>query len=63
MSHKISVTDKVYDTIRKFQGPREPYSHVIERAFSVFETIQEVKDTLGPEHYLTQRPKVEVKID
>jgi len=61
MSHSIKISDRVYQLIQKYQGPREPYSHVIERAFSVFETISEVKATLGPSHHLAERPKEEVK--
>jgi len=61
MSRSIKVTDEVYRTIRKYMGAQESYSHVIERAFSVFETITEVKNTLGPSHYLMERRKQEVK--
>jgi len=57
MSKSIKVSDQVFETIQKYQGPRESYSSVIERALSVFVTITEVKETLGPSHYLMQRPK------
>jgi len=55
MSKSIKVTDQVYKTIKKYMGPQESYSHVIERALSVFETISEVSETLGPAHYLKEK--------
>ena len=61
MSHSIKITDKVYAIIQKYQSPRESYSSVIERALSVFETIDEIKETLGPGHYLMGKQKEEVK--
>ena len=43
MSKSIKVTDKVYETIKGYMGPQESYSHVIERAFDAWETIDRIK--------------------
>jgi len=61
MSKPIKITDNVYARIQKLQGPREPYSEVIERALNAYETIQGIRDGLPASHYLQERPKQEVK--
>lgn len=43
MSKSIKVSDSVYQTIQKYQEKRESYSHVIERAFNAWETIELIK--------------------
>ena len=55
MSKSIKVSDEVYQTIKQFMGPQESYSHVIERALSVFVALSEASKTLGPAHYLKEK--------
>lgn len=43
MSKTIRVTDAIWELIRKYQGQRESYSHVLERAFDAWETIDKIK--------------------
>lgn len=39
----IKVNRAIYELIRKYQGPRETYSHVLERAFDAWEIIDKIK--------------------
>ena len=43
MFKSIKVSQEVYELIRKYQGPREAYSHVLERAFDAWEVIEKIK--------------------
>lgn len=61
MSMTIRVSDEVYRRIQALQGPRETYSEVIDRCLSVVETVKGIRDTLGPSHYLMERPKQAVE--
>jgi len=57
MSKTIRVDDQVYLRLQRLQGPRETYSEVIERCLSIVEAFKGLSDTLGPSHYLMERPK------
>lgn len=41
MSKSIKVSDEVFHELQKYQGPRESYSHVIERALAAWRAIDE----------------------
>jgi len=60
MAKKISVSDEVYYRIQKYQGPRETYSHVLERAFDAWETIDAIKRGEYPPFTDQERAKQEV---
>lgn len=57
MSKPIKIRDDQYKRLQELQGPRETYADVLERLLKVFDTVSDVRDTLGPHHYLSQRPK------
>lgn len=62
MMHSIKVSDETYRKLRRLQGPRESYSKVVDRLLAIVEPLQEVKELIGPAHYLAERPKEEVKV-
>lgn len=57
MSKTIRVDNPVYDRLEKLIIHRETFSHVIERLLKLYDTMTEVKETLGPSHYIMERPK------
>lgn len=61
MSRPIKVSNEVYEKLQKLQRPRESYSEVIERLLMMTEPLLEASRLLGSAHYLTERPKQEVK--
>lgn len=52
MSRSIKVSDQVYRELRELQGPRETYSHVIERLLAIVRPIRDAAGFLGPGHDL-----------
>lgn len=61
MSKRIAIRDDQYKRLQEIQEPRETYADVLERLLKVFSTVSDVRDTLGPHHYLAQRPRVGVE--
>lgn len=61
MSKTIKVSDEVFSDLQELQGPRETYSHVIERLVQIVKELRGVSTILGPSHYLKERPREEVK--
>ncbi len=61
MSKSIKITAKVFGLILKYQGPRETYSAVIERAFTGFEALDEASKIFQGLPHIPERPEVEVK--
>lgn len=61
MSHLIRVSDEVYVELVELLERRESFGKVIERLVRVYKTLDSVSRTLGPSHYLKERPKEEVK--
>lgn len=59
MTHCVKLSDKTYNRLRELQGPRETYDMVIGRLIFIRDTIATVGDTLGPSHYLRERPPYE----
>jgi len=57
MSKTIRVDDQIYDRLERLIIHRETFSHVIERLLKLYDTMTEVKETLGPSHYIMERPK------
>ena len=43
MSKSIKVSELVFKRIQHYQGPRESYSHVIERMSDAWETLEAIK--------------------
>ena len=58
MSKTIKVEDQVYDRLEEIREKRETFSECVERLLKVYDTIKTVSDTLGPSHYLKERPLV-----
>lgn len=61
MSHSIKVSDGVYITLEAIRGKRETFSQVVERLIRVYASLKDVSETLGPSHYLKERPREEVE--
>jgi len=61
MSKLVRVSDGVYIALEAIREKRETFSEVVERLIKVYVTLKGVSDTLGPSHYLKERPKEEVK--
>jgi len=57
MSKSIKVTDGVYIALEAIREKRETFSECVERLIKVYATIKGVSDTLGPSHYLMERPQ------
>jgi len=57
MSKTIRLEDGVYITLDAIREKRETFSEAVERLTRVYLTMKEVSDTLGPSHYLKERPK------
>jgi len=56
MSKTIRLEDRVYLALDAIREKRETFSEAVERIMKVFTTIRDVSDTLGPSHYLKERP-------
>ena len=52
MSRSIKVSETNYHRILNKQWPRESINDVIGRLLNVHDTIESVRDTLGPQHPL-----------
>lgn len=61
MSKSIKVSDEVYNDLLKMQQPRETLSEIIKRLIRVYATLFSIKETLGPSHYLNERPVVDAR--
>ena len=57
MSRSIKVSDDLYEKLLDLMRPRDTFADVIRRALKVYEVIFEIQQTLGPGHYLAQRPE------
>ncbi len=61
MSKGIKITDKCLKLIHKYQGPRETYSQVIERAFAGLEALNTVSRSVYEPRHLPELDELEVK--
>jgi len=61
LSKTIKLDDQVYERLEKLIIHRETFSHVVERLLRLYDTMTEVKETLGPNHYLMERPIVDAR--
>lgn len=59
MSRSIKISEQVYQEIQSYQGPRESYSHVIERALAAWRTMDAFKRGEWPPQIDTERVKQE----
>ena len=55
----IRVSEKVLEGIQELQGPRETYNDVLQVLLSTYEVANQLTKTIGPAHYLRDKPKVE----
>jgi len=60
MGKSIKVSNEMYVALIEMQRPRETFSEEIERLLRVYQTLFGVKETLGPSHFLAERPSPEV---
>ncbi|MBA7707088.1 hypothetical protein ES703_115953 [subsurface metagenome] len=56
MSKTIRLEDQVYSDLDAIREKRETFSEAVERVIKVYATMKEVSDTLGPAHFLKERP-------
>lgn len=56
MSKSIKVTEQTYERLCQHQRPRETFSDEVDRLLELYEVVQDVKTTLGPSHYLMEKP-------
>ena len=56
-SKGIRLTDGCYTALDAIREKRESFSETVERLIRVYATMRSVSDTLGPSHYLKERPK------
>lgn len=54
----IRISDKTLADLQKVQGPRETYDHVIQVLLATYEAVSQISTTIGPAHYLREKPKV-----
>lgn len=58
MSKQIRVSDTTYKELELLMQPRETFENVLRRLLVVYKEISDIKTTIGPSHYLMERPKV-----
>ncbi len=61
MSKQIRVSDPTYLRLESVREKRETFSMVIDRLLEVYLQIKNIKDTLGPSHYLMERPILDAR--
>jgi len=61
LSKTIKVEDRVYNRLEEIREKRETFSEAVERLLKVYDTIKTVSDTLGPSHYLMERPAIDAR--
>jgi hypothetical protein len=61
MSKQIRVSDPTYLRLETVREKRETFSQVIDRLLEVYLQIKNIKDTLGPSHYLRERPILDAR--
>ena len=59
MSKQIKLSDPTYLRLESVREKRETFSQVVDRLLEVYLQIKNIKDTLGPSHYLMERPPIE----
>lgn len=61
MSKMIRIDEKVYDQLDSIRDWKESFSLVIARLLKVYKTIYEIREILGPGHYLMERPSTDAR--
>jgi len=56
LSKAIKVDEKVYERLEELRDWKETFSEVIERLLKVYDTIYTGRDSLGPAHFVRERP-------
>ena len=62
MSKTIKLENSIYHRLEEVRKKRETFSEAVDRLLGVYETLMSVKTTLGPSHYLNEKPGGDKKI-
>lgn len=61
MSKTIRLEDEVYERLDKKLIHRETFTHLVKRLLDLHDTMSDVSNTLGPEHFLRKRPTTDAR--
>lgn len=59
MSKQIRLSDPTYLRLESIREKRETFSQAIERMLDFYIKVELIAKTLGPSHYLMERPKTD----
>ena len=59
MTKLIKLHDDTYARLDEVREKRETFSQVVDRLLDLYIMLEDVSKTLGPSHYLQQRPTPE----
>lgn len=61
MSKQIRLTDVTYIALDALREKRETFSEVVERIIRCYNILKDASDTLGPSHFLKERPVIDAR--
>ena len=57
----IRISDKTHDSLARIRQGGESFDHVVQVLLATYEVAHQLTNTIGPAHYLHERPNKEVR--